>query len=72
MPLDCKGYIAWGAIVTPLAVLILILICCRNQHIKNQKILKIKAQKKELTGKEREIEKLEKELASKNRGKFVK
>ena len=72
MPLDCKGSIAWGAIVRPLAVLVLILICFGDQHIKNRKNLKIKAQEKELTGKEREIEKLEIELASKNRGKSVK
>ena len=70
--LDCKGYIAWGAIVTTLVVLIPLFMCFKSRNNKKQNRLKIETLEKELAGKEREIDVLEKELAGKKRGKFIK
>ena len=70
--LDCKGYIAWGAIVTTLVVLIPLFMCFKSRNNKKRSRLKIEALEKELAGKEREINVLEKELVDKKRGKFIK
>ena len=72
MLLDCKGYIAWGAIVTTLAVLIPLFMCFRIRNDKKRNTLKIKAMERELSDKEHEIKGLEKELAGKKRGKVIK
>ena len=70
--LDCKGYIAWGAIVTTLVVLIPLFMCFKSRNNKKRSRFKIEALEKELADKEREINVLEKELAGKKRGKFIK